>query len=139
MTKPNPEKYLRMDLTRSILDSAIRVQEALGAGLDERAYKLCLAHDLRRKRHQVQTDISLDLEFEGLLVPEAYRIDLIVDEVVMVEAKAVEKLAPFHHAQFLACLRRSGKEIALLLNFWASPLKNGGIHRLVRTRPQAGP
>ena len=78
-------------------------------------------------------EASLDIAFEGLLVPEAYRLDLLVDDTVIVEAKAVEKLDRMHQAQLLTYLRLAGKEVGLLLNFWARPLKDGGIQRLVLT------
>ena len=78
-------------------------------------------------------EASLDIAFEGLLVPEAYRLDLLVDDTVIVEAKAVEKLDRMHLAQLLTYLRLAGKEVGLLLNFWARPLKDGGIQRLVLT------
>jgi len=129
----SPEKALHVELTRSILDSAIRVQDALGVGLYEKPYKVCLAHALRQKGHKVMTEITLDLTFMGLLISDAYRIDLLVDDLVVVETKTVERLNALHQAQVLTYLRLSGKEVGLLLNFWASPLKDGGIQRLIRT------
>jgi len=129
----SPEKALHVELTRSILDSAIRVQDALGVGLYEKPYKVCLAHALRQKGHKVMTESTLDLTFMGLLISDAYRIDLLVDDLVVVETKTVERLNALHQAQVLTYLRLSGKEVGLLLNFWASPLKDGGIQRLIRT------
>jgi len=128
------DKGLHVGLTRSILESAIRVQNALGVGLYEKPYKVCLAHALRVKGHTVLTEVKLDLTFEGLLLSDAYRIDLLVDDLVVVEAKTVEHLNALHQAQVLTYLRLSGKELGLLLNFWASPLKNGGIQRLILTK-----
>jgi len=81
----------------------------------------------------VTLEASLDIAFEGLLVPEAYRLDLLVDDTVIVEAKAVEKLDRMHQAQLLTDLRLAGKEVGLLLNFWARPLKDSGIQRVVLT------
>lgn len=115
----------------------MRVQNALGVGLYEKPYKFCLGHALRLKGHRVLVEVKLDITFEGLLVPESYRIDLLVDDAVVVEAKTVEKLTPIHQAQVLTYLRLSGKEAGLLLNFWASPLKDGGIQRLVLSRDRA--
>jgi GxxExxY protein len=125
--------YPHADLTRSILAAAIHVQDALGAGLLERPYKVCLAHTLRKAGHRVVMELNLDIAFEELLVPEAYRLDLLVDDIVIVEAKAVVKLDVTHQAQLLTYLRFARKEIGLLLNFWARPLKDGGIQRLVLT------
>jgi len=121
-------------LTRSILGVAFHVQDALGLGLLEKPYQLCLAHALRRAGHQVATEASLELAFEGLLVPDAYRLDLLVDDAVIVEVKAVDHLNDCHRAQLLTYLRLSGKQIGLLLNFWARPMKNRGIRRVVLTR-----
>ena len=127
------EKALHADLTRSILGAAICVQDGLGVGLYEKPYKVCLAHALREKGHKVLTEISLDITFMGLLISDAYRIDLLVDDLIVVETKTVERLNAMHQAQVLTYLRLSGKEVGLLLNFWASPLKDGGIQRLIRT------
>lgn len=134
MSKGNPAKLMHLGLTRSILESAIRVQDSLGVGLEGRSYRLCLAHDLRRKGHRVQADLDLDLAFEGLKVPGACRLDLVVDDTVVVATQAVEALSRLHQVQLLTGLRLSGKEVGLLLNFWAHPLKGGGIQRLVRAR-----
>ena len=79
------------------------------------------------------TEVILDITFEGLLISDAYKIDLLVDDRVVVEAKTVERLNALHQAQVLTYLRLSGKAVGLLLNFWASPLKDGGIQRLIRT------
>ena len=133
MPDEGPRTYPHAGLTKSILGAAIRVQDALGPGLLETPYRLCLAHALRQAGHRVTLEASLDITFEGLLVPEACRLDLLVDDTVVVEAKAVEKLQPMHQAQVLTYLRLSRKEVGLLLNFWARPLKDGGIQRLVLT------
>lgn len=134
MSQSVPDDRPHSDLTRSILESAMRVQSVLGAGLLEKAYKVCLAHALRQKGHRVLVEVHLDIAFEGLLIPDSYLIDLLVDDTVVVEAKTVERLTAIHQAQVLTYLRLSGKEVGLLLNFWACPLKDGGIQRLVLTR-----
>ena len=133
MPHEKPETGPHADLTRAILGVAYHVQDALGLGLLERPYQLCLAHALRQAGHRVVTEASLDLAFEGLLVPDAYRLDLLVDDTVVLEVKAVDALNDLHQAQLLTYLRLSGKEIGLLLNFWAHPMKNRGIRRLVLT------
>ena len=128
-----PRTYPHASLTQAILAAAIRVQDTLGTGLLEKPYRLCLAHALRQAWHRVALEPSLDIAFDGLLVPEAYRLDLLVDEIVIVEVKAVEALNLMHKAQLITYLRFARKEVGLLLNFWARPLKNKGIQRLVRT------
>jgi len=129
-----PEDRPYSDLTRSILESAMHVQNVLGVGLYEKPYKVCLAHALRQKGHRVLAEVHLDITFAGLHVPDSYLIDLLVDDAVVVEAKTVERLTSIHQAQALAYLRLSGKEVGLLLNFWACPLKDGGIQRLILSR-----
>lgn len=137
MTLATPVDYPFRDLTRSILESAIRVQNALGVGLLEKPYKVCLAHALRQKGHQVLAEVKLDIQFDGLLVDDSYRLDLLVDGQVVVETKTVERLSPLHQAQLLTYLRLAGKEVGLLLNFWSCPLKDGGIQRLVLSQARS--
>jgi hypothetical protein len=76
----NPDDHPHSDLTRSIIESAIHVQNALGVGLLEKSYKFCLAHALRKKGHRVLLEVSLDIIFEGLEVVDSFRIDLLVDD-----------------------------------------------------------
>lgn len=137
MPLATPDDYPLRDLTRSILESAIRVQNALGVGLLEKPYKVCLAHALRQEGHQVLAEVKLDIQFDGLLVDDSCRLDLLVDGQVVVETKTVERLSPFHQAQHLTYLRLAGKEVGLLLNFWACPLKDGGIQRLVLSQARS--
>ncbi len=122
------------EITQAIIGAAIRIQSALGPGLLEDAYKVCLAHSLRLDGHKVLREVYLDIEWEGLLVERAYRMDLVVDERVVVEAKTVEKLVDANFAQLNTQLRFSGFVVGLLLNFRQWPLKEGGIKRVVHTR-----
>ena len=137
MPHENPGTGPHAALTRSILGAAFHVQDVLGVGLLEKPYQLCLAHALRRAGHSVVTEAALEIAFEGLLVPDAYRLDLLVDDAVVVEAKAVDQLNAWHEAQVLTYLRLSGRKIGLLLNFWARPMKGDGIRRLVLTGQEA--
>lgn len=127
------EPYLYPELTESILAAAFKVQRALGPGLLESAYAACLIHELRQKGHQVLTELEVEIDYEGLRIPNAFRLDLLVDNAVIVELKTVERLLDVHHAQVMSYLRFSGCQVGLLLNFWAWPLKEGGIKRVVRT------
>ena len=128
------DEHPHMEITQAIIGAAIRIQSALGPGLLENAYKILLAHALRLDGHKVLREVYLDIEWEGLLVERAYRMDLVVDDRVVVEAKTVEKLVEAHFAQINTQLRFSGFEVGLLLNFWQWPLKEGGIKRVVHTR-----
>ena len=99
-----------------------------------KSYKTCLAHALRGGGHKALREVRLDIIWEGLTVEGAYKMDLVVDDKVAVEAKTVEKLVDAHFAQINTQLRFSGLEVGLLLNFRAWPLKEGGIRRVVHTR-----
>ena len=128
------EDHPHMEITGAIIGAAIRVQRALGPGLLEDAYKACLAHALRLDGHKVLREVYLDIEWEGLLVERAYRMDLVVDDLVVVEAKTVDQLVDAIFAQVNTQLRFSGFEVGLLLNFRQWPLKEGGIKRVIHTR-----
>ena len=80
MPQSVPDDRPHSELTRSILESAMQAQNALGVGLYEKPNKVCLAHALREKGHRVLVEVKLDVQFEGLLVPDSYPIDLLVDE-----------------------------------------------------------
>ena len=128
------EDYPHQDITRAIIEAAIRIQNALGPGLLEDADKTCLAHALRASGHKALREVRLDIVWEDLTVEGAYKMDLVVDDRVVVEAKTVERLVDAHFAQVNTQLRFSGLEVGLLLNFRAWPLKEGGIRRVVHTR-----
>jgi len=128
------DDHPHMEITQAIIGAAIKIQSSLGPGLLENAYKVCLAHALRLDGHKILREVYLDIEWEGLLVERAYRMDLVVDERVVVEAKTVEKLIDANFAQLNTQLRFSGFAVGLLLNFRKWPLKEGGIKRVVHTR-----
>jgi GxxExxY protein len=121
------------NLTDHVIGAGIKVQRTLGPGLMESAYRVCLAHELRNMGLSVQEEDSLAVIYEGLTVPNAFRLDLLVNGQLVVELKTVEKLLPVHQAQVVTYLRFSGHRVGLLLNFWAWPLKAGGIKRLLFT------
>ena len=113
-----------------VVDAAMRVHSALGPGLLEGAYEGCLAHELLKRGLAVATQISLPLLYDGVRIDLAYRADLIVDNVVVVELKTVSKLLAVHEAQLLSYLRLSGFRLGLLINFHELHLKNG-IRRMI--------
>ena len=119
------------DLTRSVIGAAIAVQRTLGPGLLESAYEACLAHELRLRGHGVECQVGLGLTYRGLKVPQAFRMDLVVDELLVVELKVAESFTPEHEAQILSYLRFSGKPVGLLLNFGVYPMGRRGIRRFV--------
>ncbi|HZE25705.1 MAG TPA: GxxExxY protein [Blattabacteriaceae bacterium] len=108
-----------------VLDAAIAVHTALGPGLLESAYQACLAYELNSRGLKVQTQVPLPINYRGVLIDAAYRIDLLVDDLVIVELKAIERLMPIHEAQLLSYLKLSGKSLGLLINFHVLRLKDG--------------
>ncbi|MBI3537608.1 MAG: GxxExxY protein, partial [Chloroflexi bacterium] len=84
-----------------IVDSAIKVHRALGIGLLESAYQQCLAHELRTRGLRVELEVVLPIRYDGIQIDAGYRLDMLIEESVIVENKAVETLAPIHQAQLL--------------------------------------
>jgi GxxExxY protein len=117
-------------IARDAIDSALRVHTALGPGLLEGAYEACLEHELIKKGRAVRRQIPMPLRYDGVLINVGYRIDLLLDESVVVEVKAAEKLLPVHRAQLLSYLRFGGYKLGLLLNFNTLHMRDG-IRRVV--------
>lgn len=100
-----------------VVDAAIKVHTILGPGLLESAYEACLVHELQRRGLRVQSQVATPVFYEGVRVDVAYRIDLVVEDAVIVELKAIAKLAPIHEAQILSQLKLSNYRLGLLINF----------------------
>src|SRR5229473_6628632 len=115
-----------------VVTAAMRVHSLLGPGLLESAYQACLAQELRKRGFLVETQVGLPV-VEGEKLDLGYRIDLRVENLVMVEIKCVEAIHPVHEAQLLSYLRLSGKNVGLLINFHVARLKDG-IKRMVDGR-----
>jgi len=127
----------RLDLiTRSIIGAAIEVHRHLGPGLLESAYEVCLAYELRQMGLKLEQQVPLPVTYKQVKLDCGYRLDLLVDDAVIVEVKAIEQLAPIHDAQLLSYLRLSGKRVGLLLNFHARVLKDG-LKRIVNEFPDS--
>ena len=103
----------------------MKVHTVLGPGLLESAYHKCLAHELRRRGFGVQSQVEVPIEYGGTVIDIAYRIDLLVEGLVIVEVKAVAKILPVHEAQLLSYLRLSKKPVGLLINFNEVHLRDG--------------
>ena len=123
------------EVAKDIVDAAIKVHRALGPGPLESAYQACLAHELRRRQHLVECEVALSLLFEGVLIEVGYRIDMRIDQLVLVENKTVEKVLPIHLAQLLTYLKLSGLSLGLIIN-WNVILLRDGIQRVVRNHPE---
>jgi GxxExxY protein len=120
------------ELTRKIIGGAIRVHRSLGPGLLESIYETCLVYELTRCGLCVDRQRSLPVVYDGVILDDGYRADLVVEESVIVEVKAVESVSAVHHAQLLTYLRLTGKPVGLLINFHVERLCDG-IVRKVRT------
>ncbi len=117
------------EIGERILDGAFKVHEALGPGLLESTYEACLAHELGKLGLEFQRQLALPLTYDGVEIETAYRLDLLVQKLVVVEIKSVETLAPVHRAQLLSYLKLGSFRLGYLLNFNV-PLMKDGIHRL---------
>jgi GxxExxY protein len=118
------------EIGRSVIGAAIDVHRHLGPGLLESAYELCLAKELRDAGLVVDTQQMLPLTYKGLKLDAGYRLDILVEKLLIIEVKAVEELLPIHTAQILTYLRLSKLSLGLLLNFNVPVLKDG-IKRVV--------
>ena len=116
-------------LCAQIVDCAFSVHSALGPSLLENVYGLCLARELSLRSIPFQREVVMDVEYKGFTFTNAYRLDFLVDDRVIVELKAVEKMLPVHEAQLLSYLRLTGLPIGLLINFNVTAIKQG-IRRL---------
>ncbi len=113
-----------------IIGAAIEVHKQLGPGLLESSYEICLAHELRLRGIQVETQVKLPVTYKEVTLEAGYRIDLIVENKVIIEVKAVENFADIHLAQILTYLKLSNTKLGLLLNFNVSKMTDG-IKRVV--------
>ena len=118
------------EIGKTIVHSAIRVHRSLGPGLLESAYQACLAMELRNAGLWVETEVDLPIGYKGVEVEVGYRIDMLIENSVVIENKAVERLLSVHTAQILAYLELSGHWLGYLLN-WNVTLMKSGIHRFV--------
>jgi GxxExxY protein len=118
------------EIGKLVVDSAMKVHSALGPGLLESAYRACLAHELEIRGLEVSQEKPLPIRYEGIEISVGYRIDLLINQMLVVELKAVERLLPIHTAQLLSYLKLSGCKLGLLINFNVVHLKDG-IKRVV--------
>lgn len=118
------------EITRSIIGAAMKVHSALGPGLLESAYEACLLFELHDAGLKAESQVPLPVIYKGVRIDLGYRLDLVVEDSVIVELKTVEAIEPVHQAQLLSYLKLSGKHVGLIINFNVVHLKDG-IKRLV--------
>jgi GxxExxY protein len=113
-----------------VIESAFRVHRAFGPGLLESVYEVCLCHELAKAGLKFQRQIELPIVYDGVRLESGFRIDVLVEDAVIVELKAVETMAPLYEAQILTYLKLSGKRLGLLINFNV-PLLKDGIRQMI--------
>jgi GxxExxY protein len=128
--KPEVAENIENALTNQVIGAAIEVHRHLGPGLLESIYEECLCYELSQMGCRIQRQAVLPISYKGLKLESAYRVDLIVEDLVVVEIKATEGTAPVHCSQLLTYLKASDKRIGLLINFNVPILKNG-LKRIV--------
>lgn len=117
-------------LSGEIIGAAIEVHRVLGPGLLESAYEDCLAWELTRKGLRVTRQTSIPVRYKELRIEEGYRVDMVINEVVILELKCIDSFRPIHTAQLLTYLKMTGLKLGLLLNFKVDVMRNG-IKRVV--------
>ena len=118
------------EISHAVISAALKVHTALGHGLLESAYEACLAHELRKIGLKVETQLGLPVIYDGIRLDLGYRIDMLVNDLVVVELKSVEEISRIHVAQVLFYMKLSKKQLGLIINFNVLRLKDG-IKRLV--------
>jgi GxxExxY protein len=117
-------------ITEAIIGAAIDVHRALGPGLLESAYQACLAYELIERGRKVEQQKPLPIVYKSVQLEAGYRLDLLIEDKVIVEIKSIDSIASIHEAQFLSYLRLSEKKVGLIINFNVKVLRYG-IRRLV--------
>ena len=118
------------DVTYSIRGAAFEVHNALGPGLLESVYERAMEYELHKRGHQVRSQVGIPVIYDGVDLDIGFRLDLLVDDLVIIELKSVETIHPVYYKQLLTYLRLTNKKLGLLINFNAVSLKNS-ITRII--------
>jgi len=118
------------NLSYKIIGCVYKVHSDLGPGLLESTYEICLVHELRKANLKVEKQVSLPVNYDSLFLEAGYKIDLLVEDLIILELKSVSEIAPIFKAQLMTYLKLSGLKLGLLLNFNVISKKNG-ITRIV--------
>lgn len=129
-TEPR-RKLIHEDLTERVIGAAIEVHREIGPGLMESAYEECLCHELHLRELVFTRQVPLPVRYKGINLDCGYRLDLVVEDSLVLELKCVEHILPVHEAQLLTYLKMTGKRVGLILNFNVAVLARGGIVRKV--------
>lgn len=124
-------KLVHEELTERVIGAAIEVHRALGPGLLESAYEECLCHELFLRGLAFQRQVPLPVSYKGITLDGGCRLDLVIEESLILELKCVEHILPVHEAQLLTYLKMTRKRVGLIINFCVATLVRGGIVRKV--------
>jgi len=113
------------ELSGKIIGAAMKVHSALGPGLLESAYEACLIHELGKAGLEAKSQVPLPVFYDSIMIDLGYRLDLLVEDSVIIELKAVESISAIHEAQIISYLKLSGKKLGLLINFNVLHLRDG--------------
>jgi GxxExxY protein len=128
---PAPGKLIEEVLCSQVIGAAIEVHRHLGPGLLESAYEVCLCHELASKGIPFQRQVAIPVLYKGVSLDCGYKLDIVVEDRVVLELKAVESVLKVHEAQLLTYLRLSGKRVGLILNFHVSVMTKGIIRKVL--------
>ena len=132
MKQMNQDQMNRLNsITQQIIGAAIAVHKEFGPGLLESVYEVCLMQEMENNGLKVASQVELPLWYKGKLTDKKFRIDLLVEDGIIVELKAVDSLLPIHEAQLLTYMRLTNKHLGLLINFNVPLLKDGIIRRII--------
>lgn len=123
------------EIAKIIVNSAFKVHKQLGPGLLEVVYEVCLAHEIRKAGLEVKRQVDLPIIYDGITFDEGLRLDLLVEDTVIVELKSVEKINPVWQAQIISHLKLLDKDLGFLINFNV-PLIKDGIKRYIHSKHQ---
>ncbi|CAB1082286.1 hypothetical protein D1AOALGA4SA_9914 [Olavius algarvensis Delta 1 endosymbiont] len=117
-------------IARKIVDAAYKVHKELGPGLLEKVYEVCFCHELGKRKLQYQRQVDLPIKYDGMTFDEGLRLDVLVEDLIICELKAVDQMNPVWKAQLISHLKLTGKRLGFLINFNVPLLKNG-INRII--------
>lgn len=118
------------EIGRSVVDAALTVHKALGPGLLESAYEACLCRELELRNWQVERQVAIPIRYQDIVVDQGYRLDLLINRLVVVEIKSVDRIVDVHRAQILSYLKLGDFKLGFLINFNSSRIRDG-IQRFV--------
>ena len=126
------------EIARIVVNSAYKVHKELVPGLLERVYEVCLAHEISKSGFQVQRQIDLPIVYDGITFNECLRLDLFIEDTVIIEIKAVDQINPVWNAQIISHLKLTNNPVGFLINFNVPIIKNG-IKRFINTKNNIAP